>query len=33
MTSTNGLPLMKTNGNYHLTYQHGIHVQLVITIL
>jgi hypothetical protein len=33
MTSTNGLPLMKTSGNYHLEYQHQIHVQLVTTIM
>jgi hypothetical protein len=33
MTSTNGLPLMKTSGNYHLEYQHWIHVQLLTTML
>jgi hypothetical protein len=33
MTSTNGSPLMKTSGNYHLAYQHWIHVQLVTTML
>ncbi len=33
MTSTNGSPLMKISGNYHLEYQHWIHVQLVTSML
>jgi hypothetical protein len=33
MISTNGFPLMKTSGNYHLAYQYWIHVPLVTTML